>query len=289
MLFGTLRLFRGAGTTGHVMLFKNGKHKDMGVGWSGFIGLKTTPAVVPTGPQIYDFSVEAQTKDIQQLSFSGRVTVSLNPQIVVTNFDFSTNEQGSLLHSWMNDVKNIVTEKVLNPVRTKALTLKVSEAIKSESAFETAIFDVISKDQVLVQKGINVLSCAITMVSADEDITNALGAKDKELMLTEADNARHERQLTNSKNTRAVREYDADTQLVLAQKKTKLIEQDNANKDLEAAGDAAAIEKRLAGYSNTDAGKLLAIGFVDLAKSGKVGNVNFEPSLVSAVRSTNGG
>ena len=51
-----ITLFRSAGATGHVFFLKNGRTRDMGLAYSGFIGPMTTVAIVPTTPQILNFA-----------------------------------------------------------------------------------------------------------------------------------------------------------------------------------------------------------------------------------------
>ena len=71
--------FRGARATGHVFFLNRGRARNKGLAFSGYVGPMTTVAVVPTTPQILDFSVQARTQDKQTIIVTGNVKVALVP------------------------------------------------------------------------------------------------------------------------------------------------------------------------------------------------------------------
>src|SRR5687767_3977573 len=84
-----ISFFRKAGATGHVFHLASGKVADKGVAHSGIVGPLTTVAVVPTVPQIFPFSIDAQTLDKQDVTVDGNLTVTLVPGTAITKFDFT--------------------------------------------------------------------------------------------------------------------------------------------------------------------------------------------------------
>lgn len=99
-LMSLVKLFSGAGATGHVFFLRNGKLINKGIAYSGLIGPMTTPAVVPTTPVILDFSVETRTLDKQHITVVGNVKVSLQPNQAVSKFDFTVTPNGVYINEW---------------------------------------------------------------------------------------------------------------------------------------------------------------------------------------------
>lgn len=289
-----IKLFHGAGATGHVFFMKNGKTVDKGIAYSGFIVSTTTVAVVPTTSIILPFSVETRTKDKQAITVTGDIKISLETGKAVEKFDFTVNEKGSYLGEWGSNIRSIVIEKVLGPVHTKANSLNVDIAIQSQKDFETMIMDTmnvvngnstpLSTESTLLNKGIKIESCSVTKIEpGDDEIIEAIGSKEKEDMLTAADNARHGRRMESVKNDRAVKMYESATSKTVEEERAKLIEEQIKNKQREADGERQALKTRLEGLNETEPGKILGAALLDLAKSGRVNMLNIGPELMTAL------
>jgi len=130
-----IRLCRSAGATGYVFFLKNGRTKDMGLAYSGFIGPKTTVAVVPTTPQILNFAIDAQTKDKQNVVVRGSLTATFIPQTAVSKFDFTIDpKNGGYLGNWVQVLNAKVVERVVRAVLDKVKDLDVEEALVPRSS-----------------------------------------------------------------------------------------------------------------------------------------------------------
>ena len=280
-------LFRGAGATGHVFLLKNGSTDNKGLAYSGFVGPMKTVAVVPTVPQIFDFSVDALSTDKQKLTVAGSITATLDPESAVKNFDFTVTRTGQYVNAneWTRLLRSLVTEQVLEPIRTKASASKIEDAIKQQKEFGEAVMTAVEKLALLTGKGITVVSCSISDVEAnDSQVADAIGSKEKELMLTDADKARHDRRAKASENERALKTYESKTLLALEAERKNLIEKQSANKKDEADADAEVIKKKLAAFIDVDPGKILGFSLTELAKAGRVGTLNIGPELFTAMQ-----
>lgn len=282
-----LKLFSGAGATGHVFFLKNGKLTDKGIAYSGLIGPMTTVAVVPTTPLILDFSVETRTADKQHITVVGNLKVSLTPEQVVSKFDFTVNPNGAYVNNWQEVLRALVTEKVLTPIREEALKHDIETAAKSHTSFETAIttgLDAAGKS--VSDLGITVNSCSVAKVIINNaQVNDALGSKERESVLTVADTARHDRRMEGAKNDRAVKAYESETALKQEDERTKLIEKQGANEKTEATNEAAAAKERLAAFTGIDAKELLGIALVKLAEQGtSIGTLNIGPELLTALK-----
>jgi SPFH domain / Band 7 family len=276
--------FRKAGATGRVFFFSNGRANDKGLAYSGFVGPKTTVAVVPTTPQILNFAIDAKTKDKQDVVVQGSLMVTLTPTTAVTKFDFTVNtKDGSYVSGWQQILNAKVIERVLRAVRDKVRDLEVPDATRSEQEVEQAVTDAVGKDAFSVD-GITVASCSIEKIEAsDDEVGNAIGAEERQGMLTEADKALHDRRLKASQNERAVKQYEADTKLELEKKQGALLEEQAKNKQKEAETDAEATKTRLAPLKDVESGKLVGAAIMEAAKSGRMTNIAITTELLAAI------
>lgn len=290
MKFGIF--FRNAGATGHVFLMKNGKPVDEGRAYSGFIGPWTTVAVVPSTAQIIPFIIDAQTSDKQIVKVTGSLTVTLEPAIAVKLFDFTVDtKDGGYLGSWQRILNAKVTEGVLRAVLKTVRNMTVEEAMRSQEKVEEEILKAskletpANKDGASLVGGIIFNSCSISKIKpSDEEVEGAIGANERQTMLTNADKALHDRQLKAAENERAVGKYEADTKLELEVERAKLIAQQGTNKEKEAHADALATKIRLAVLGDVDAGKLLGAAIMKVAESGGLGTLVIGPELLGALQ-----
>ena len=202
-------LFSKAGATGHVFLLGSGIARDKGLAYSGFLLPWTTVAVVPTVPQIMNFAIEALTKDNQKVVVRGSLTATLNPTATVSKFDFTvTKETGAYTSQWQQVMQSLVIERILRAVLGKIKDLDVKEAVSSQQIIEDEVIKLVGGNA-LAAHGINVTSCSVPKIDpVDEEIRDAIGATEREAMLTTADKARHTRQMTASQNERDLGEFE---------------------------------------------------------------------------------
>ncbi len=279
-----IRLFHSAGATGHVFFLKNGRTTNKGLAYSGFIGPQTTVAVVPTTPQILNFAIDAQTKDKQRVVVQGSLTATLIPETAIATFDFTVNSKdGSYTSQWEQVLNAKVIERVLRAVLGKVQDLNVEEATRSQKDVEDAVTAALG-EKAFSADGITVNSCSVPLIEpADEEVGRAIGAPERQTMLTKADHALHERRLKAAADERAVQQYEADTRLELEKKQGALLDEQAKNKEKEAAADAKATEIRLAPLANVETGKLLGAAIMDAAKTGQLGSLAITSEFLAAV------
>lgn len=286
----SITLFRAAGATGHVFTLSRGKSQDRGIGWSGLIGPMTTVAVVPTVPQIVNFSVDAYTKDMQQITVSGCIQARLNGQVAMSTFDFTVdNHSGGYRTRWEALLQESVIEQVLDPIRNQALELDISTAVTSQPQFEATIRSAITGDSnPLKARGIVVESCSVSTVGpSDDEVNEAIGSREREALLSEADTARHDRRLKAVENDRTIKTFEAETGLKLEQERAKLVAEQGKNMVALANSEAEATEARLKPMTSIDSGQLMAASLMVAAKEGKLGSVALTTELLAVV--TNNG
>ncbi len=280
-----IRLFRSAGATGHVFFLKNGRIANKGLAYSGFIGPKTTVAVVPTTPQILNFAIDAQTKDKQNVVVQGSLTATLTPSTAVSKFDFTVEpKSGGYIGNWVQVLNAKVIERVVRAVLDKVKDLDVEEATRSQKVVEDAVTAALGNNT-FQNDGITIDSCSIPKIEpGDEEVEGAIGAQERQTMLTDADKALHDRRLKAAANERAVKEYEAGTRLELEKKQGILLDEQAKNKEKEANADAKATEIRFAPLKDIEAGKLLGAALMDGLKNGRVGSIVVAPELLGALQ-----
>ncbi len=295
-----LTFFNNAGATGHVFFVSNGKRRDKGFAYSGFVFPGTTIAVIPTVPQAYSFAVEVLTLNKQKITVTGNLKIIFNDlEKAVAKFDFTVNKNGSYTNNWQSELTSIVLEQVLGPIQTHAKSKNVSEVVTEFKEFETSVMDSVNSkktedvsDQsetetssVFGLKGIKVESCSIVKITAsDDDVAEALGVKEREELLAIADKAQHDRQKKASENARALKKYDAETAQEMEDEKTKLIEKQSVNKKAEATSDAAATEIRLNALEKVDPGKILGAAIMEAAKNGNLTDIALTTEFLSLIK-----
>lgn len=281
-----ITLFRNAGATGHVFCLKNGKVREKGLAFSGLIGPQTTVAVVPTTMQILDFAVEARTQDKQSVTVAGNLKVVLIPAEAVRKFDFTVDvKDGSYVQRWESDLRTVVVAQVIAPIHDAAATLDVEEATRANASFEKLIEERLrASDGALSGSGITVNSCSISRITANDDkVARAIGAKEREALLTAADHALSERRLKSAEDDRRIRTFEAETALKLEEERAKLLAKAGENKRVEAEADAEATRLRLEPFKNADAGKVLGASIMRMAENGRVGNLSIVPDMIAAL------
>lgn len=280
-----ITLFRGAGANGHVFCFKGGQPINKGLAFSGLIGPRTIVAVVPTTPQILDFSIRAQTLDSQIVNVVGSLTVTLIPQTAISNFDFTVDlKTGGYTGDWDKTLRAQASERIVRSVLTKMKDLKIEESLHSQQQVEEAVMAALL-DQSFVGIGIRVNSCSIPRIEPmDPEVKASIGASERQAMLTDADRALHTRRTEASSNERAIKQYEAETALKLEEARAKLIEQQSANDLKKAHADAEAGEIRLKPFESLSPAKALTIGFMKGCEAGQIGSVTLTSELFAAIK-----
>ena len=279
-------MFRSAGATGHVLTRSGGKTQSRGLGWSGIIGPTTIIAVVPTTTQLIPFSVDAYGLDQLVVRVTGSSQGTLDPNKVQSTFDFTVDRfTGSYDQQWATGLQALITEQVLGPIRKSAEGMDVATAVKSQAAFAEALQAQLSQSKSLTEKGINVTASSVgTVDAANSDVAKAIGAEQRERLLTGADAATHKRRIKAAENARAVQTYEAETKLKLEQANANLISQQGKNKIEVAKAEAEATELRLRPLTAMNPATTMAAALMTAAEKGNLGNVSLTTDLLALLR-----
>ena len=278
--------FSKAGANGHVFILKNGKTKSKGLAWSGFVGPKSTIAVVPTTPFTIDFTVIAQSSDKQEIRSTGSLVVNFTPSEAVSKFDFTVDMNGAYKDVWSTKVKALIINEVLNPIRAKIKNLTAVGSTIAHSELSKEVMNAAGvENNLFATNGMTVVGCSITNIeTTNDEVSEAIGAKERQEICTTADKAVHERQMAASKNDRVLKEYEVETAKSVEIKNAELIDQQNKNKEATANGNAKVTEIMLVPYASLEAGKLLAHAILEIGKNGRLGTLNVSPELLTLLQ-----
>ncbi len=278
-----VQLFRHAGAAGQVFsLTRNGDYQNRGLGWSGLVGPFTTLAVVPTNQHAIPLIVEARTKDRQTVSVSGTVQITLSAEQALKAFDFTVDiRNGGAKGQWQRDLQTNVTSALRSAVMQLVATKNVDEVVVAHRQIEESIT---AHAASLTQFGARIVSCSIENVEPEDDeVSEAIGAEEREKMLTEADAARHARQMNALENSRKVKETEAATNLLLEKERAKLVAEQGNNEIARAKTDAEATRIRIEPISSLPPNVGLVTALKAAADSGRVTNITLTSDLLAAL------
>lgn len=234
-------------------------------------------------------SLDAKTSDKQDVSASGEITVAFDAAKALRAFDFTVDiAGGGYVGPWQVVLQQLLNEQVMGPLRTKLGKLKIEEAVSAQPQLEEAIAKALDADtpagKVLAEKGVRYVSCSMADVAPqDDDVASALGVKEREAMLAEADDARHERRMSAAENERTIKTYEAATVLSLEEEKAKLVKKQGQNEEDKAKFDALASTARLAPFSKAKPGAVLVAAVMKMADRG-VTSLTISPELLAAIK-----
>lgn len=278
--------FYRASPTEYVVKFVVGRRRKEGAGRIFFAGPRTVLARFPVTEQVVSFAFSELTSDSQRVMVQGELHARLIVDKMLERRDFTFDAWTGAYNS--EDPENVLEEVVhafqsyvrrevaLRPLKEiLATAAEVEAAVRSAIAADAAPFDGI---------GARIERLFVMGITPENlDLKKALEAEAREKMLAAADKAVAERRRAAAENDRALKEYEAETERGLEERRAEMVKVRNANTVAEAEADAKAIEMRLAPYREIDAGTLLALGIKEMGASGRVGTFAVTPELLAAV------
>jgi regulator of protease activity HflC (stomatin/prohibitin superfamily) len=281
--------FKSAGPNDFVAFTRAGRERKTGRGLAGFLLPGTSVVVVPLGVKTVNFAVSERTKDNQLVEVTGELVV-VNTADMRKYFDFSVEPENGM---YRNDPTVAIEDQVRIAVRTPIRAMLASMTVEAVGAevgkiSETLNAAVADENSDLMQRlkryAIKVESVSVKSAEpADEDLSEALGAREREEMLTAMDDAIADRRRRAAEKDRDIRKYEEETALKLAEDQAERVAQEGRNKVATAEAEAAAAAKLLEPYGEVDPGKMLALSLMEAAKRG-LRSVSIDPGLLAAIK-----
>ncbi len=281
--------FTYAGPNDFVVFSRAGREKSSGRGLAGFLLLGTSVVVVPLGVKIVNWSVVERSQDGQRIRVSGEMVV-VNTEAMLEYFDFSVYPDNGI---YRNDptaqVEDQVRIAVRAPIRAQLAGMTVADISSNLANISSALDrELAAEDSELMkhlkQHAIKVQSISVQFAEPeDEDLSEALGATEREALLAAMDDAVADRRLRAAEKDREVRKYEEETTLELVKDEAERIQQEGENVLARAKADADAMVEQLKPFADMDASALLAHALMKAADRG-LRSVSIDPGLMAAIK-----
>ena len=241
--FGTLRHLRGT-PTGHVLHQRRGRVVQQGTGLSfWFRPLTAVLSEVPVDDRELPLLFHARTADFQDVSVQATVTYRFaQPALAASRIDFSVDgSTGRWQASPLDQVAHLLTELAQQHALDLIATMPLADALASGlSAVRDRMRAGLTDDTRLGEVGIAVADVRVVAIRPDADLERALQTPTREQIQQDADKATYERRALAVERERAISENELQSQIELAIREERLVEQRGVNERRRATEHAAA-------------------------------------------------
>ncbi len=308
-----IRFLQAAPTT-YVLVYRGGKIVRQGAGLSFFyFGPFSEIVQVPIASTDVPFVFNEVSCDFQEVTVQGQLTYRIeDPQKVASLLDFSVKTNGQYRSDDPEKLRDRLTHVAQILTRSFTQQRTLSELLVSSDALVTSVLSGLQNSEAVKQLGLTVLSFAVLSIKGTPEMTKALQAEARELLLRKADEAVFQRRnqavdlerriKENELNTeiaveqkrRTVRETQMSAEIAVEEQRSSLVDKrvDNERKEAAARGDA--LRATLSPLKEVDWRTLLAassgaanpksmiaLAFRDLAEGAqKIGTLNITPDLL---------
>lgn len=283
-MFG-FTLFTSAKPTDRVFKYVNGRLRKEGQGLTLLCGPRTTVVSVPTTMQSIFFTFTELTSDSQQVTVQGQLDALYLPAMIRERHDFTVQPStGRYLTDGPDKANDDATRLLQTYIRQEIAGRSLAQALASASDVQSRVsVRLRERTEAFAALGFQIQELYVTSVEPTNlDLKRALEAEARERMLASADRAVADRRKASAENDRQLQTYEAETNLLMEQKKSELIEVRTANQLAEAKARAESSQMELAVFEKADPRTLLAMGIREMGH-GRIGQVNFTPEFMSLV------
>lgn len=287
--FFGIRYFNYAGPTDYVVQYRGGKRVFEGKGVSFFSGPRTTAAIIPTDVQAIPFAYTEHTSDDQTIVVTGEVRAVFDTAKAMDLYDFSVYiTDGRYRKDGLRSAHESVQNALRQLVRSKVGQLPLKDTLHASGTLQQELTEIALNENsnmaVLFKNlGVDIQAISVNSITPDDDeVSEAVGAPERERLLSEADRAAASRREVAAEDDRRIRRYEAETDKQLAEDREELVTTEGKNRILEAESEAEALEKTLTKYRDVNPAVLMAMGIKEMA-NGRIGQINFTPELLSAI------
>ena len=305
-----------APATTYVIQSKDGKIVRQGPGLSFWYFAPTSViALVPVSSVDVPFAFSEISSDFQDVTFQGNLVYRVTEAArLAALLNYTVDTRGR----YQSDDPSKLGERLVQAIQTAARSFIQSQVLKkllgASDGFVQQIRTSLAQSGTLSQLGVEVLDVSVASIKADSEMTKALQAEARELLLKQADEAIYARRNASVQLERTIRENELQTEIAVAQKqrqvkeahmaaeiavetqRTSLVETRVANERKEADSRGAALQAILAPVRDVDWRTLLAMqgradattmvasAFDQLSRNAeKIGQLNITPDLLQAL------
>ncbi|MFC8373758.1 MULTISPECIES: SPFH domain-containing protein [unclassified Streptomyces] len=253
--------------TAHIRHHRGGKlvHDGPGLGF-WFRPLTAALSEVPVEDRELAMTFRARTADFQDVSVQATVTYRIgDPALAAARLDFSVDpDTGAWRGAPLEQLGTLLTETAQQHALDVLARTPLSAAlVDGVAAVRDRIAAGLGAEPRLPATGIEVVAVRVMAVRPEAEVERALRTPARELIQQEADRATYERRAVAVERERAIAENELASQIELARREERLVEQRGANARREAEEGAAADQVR----AQAEAARTVKLAEAEAARS----------------------
>ncbi|MFD7691309.1 SPFH domain-containing protein [Streptomyces sp. NPDC059781] len=253
--------------TAHIRHHRGGKlvHDGPGLGF-WFRPLAAALSEVPVEDRELAMTFRARTADFQDVSVQATVTYRIgDPALAAARLDFSVDpDTGAWRGAPLEQLGTLLTETAQQHALDVLARTPLSAAlVDGVAAVRDRIASGLGAEPRLPATGIEVVAVRVMAVRPEAEVERALRTPARELIQQEADRATYERRAVAVERERAIAENELASQIELARREERLVEQRGANARREAEEGAAADQVR----AQAEAARTVKLAEAEAARS----------------------
>ncbi|WP_030861802.1 SPFH domain-containing protein [Streptomyces sp. NRRL S-37] len=253
--------------TAHIRHHRGGKlvHDGPGLGF-WFRPLAAALSEVPVEDRELAMAFRARTADFQDVSVQATVTYRIgDPALAAARLDFSVDpDTGAWRGAPLEQLGTLLTETAQQHALDVLARTPLSAAlVDGVAAVRDRIAEGLGAEPRLPATGIEVVAVRVMAVRPEAEVERALRTPARELIQQEADRATYERRAVAVERERAIAENELASQIELARREERLVEQRGANARREAEEGAAADRVR----AQAEAARTVKLAEAEAARS----------------------
>ncbi|WP_217132998.1 SPFH domain-containing protein [Streptomyces sp. AC558_RSS880] len=253
--------------TAHIRHHRDGKlvHDGPGIGF-WFRPLSAALSEVPVEDRELAMTFRARTADFQDVSVQATVTYRIgDPALAAARLDFSVDpDTGAWRGAPLEQLGTLLTETAQQHALDVLARTPLSAAlVDGVAAVRDRIAAGLGAEPRLPATGIEVVAVRVMAVRPEAEVERALRTPARERIQQEADRATYERRAVAVERERAIAENELASQIELARREERLVEQRGANARREAEEGAAADQVR----ARAEAARTVKLAEAEAARS----------------------
>lgn len=215
------------GPTQYVIHYQSGRVRHKGAGQAFFYYKPSSSiAVVPISSTDAPFIFNEVTSDFQAVTVQGQLTYRItNPEHVASLLDYTIENNPDKYNS---DDPEKLSQRLVNLAqvltRGEIQLRPLRDAIRASDEIARSVLDQLSQSEAMQALGVEVLTFAVLAIKPSPEMSRALEAEARELLLRQADNAIYDRRNSAVEQERRIKENELNTEIAVEEKKRQIRE-----------------------------------------------------------------
>jgi hypothetical protein len=273
--------------TEYVMKVVNGRVARQGPGISfSYLRWNTNVVVVPIAVIDANFVFNELTSTFQTVTIQGQLTYRIaDPARAAQLLNFAVDPRRRTYLSQDPDrLSQRIVNEVQNETRAEVQARSLEAVLRESQGLAAQVLVRVREAGTLAGMGVELVSLHFLSVAPTKEVARALEADYRESLLRRADEAVYARRAAAVEEERKIKEREMETDIAMADQRSRLVELEGANVVREAETRAEALRRELDAYQNVDPARMLAIALRTMGeRADKIGNLTFTPDVLAAL------